>query len=559
MDQFAAVVDDLVLGHLLVGDLVHLPFEGGGHLGGGHVRHVLFEGFVHGDAGRGRFRRMVPHVAPVVELLDDVRPGRLGAEPLLVHQLDQLRLGEPGRRLGFLVDQPRRTLDRQLLSFLQGGDLLVGGAGIGVDAGVSRVEHDLAAHEVGLGTGLYVGPGALGHHRLAEGGEEAADDQLVDPRLRAFQGARVERVGRVDRRVGGVELLALGRMERLLEDRRRGGEVLDLDQRADRLLQRQRVRVDRVVGSRVGDETVVVQVLGQVHRALRRDPESARGVDLEGVRVVRGRRLARGLAAGHRLDHARADRALERRVGLGLVPELVGGVMGLEAVAGGMLELGEELPEWLGDMGSTLELPLDDQAEGRALDPPDREEGGAVGLGDQRDRPGEGGAPDQVDVLTGTGCVGQRVGELVEVGEGAFDLFLGQGRVTRPFKCGFQVRVDVEANLERFEADQLAFAVEVGADHQAVSLLRFLLDRLDHVLLAVDRAGLERRVDQAGDQVKLPLLVLLLLRELAPDEVAAGADHGGFAIGILPAENRNGERLLLSRSAVREDLRDLLG
>ena len=233
--------------------------------------------------------------------------------------------------------------------------------------------------------------------------------------------------------------------------------------------------------------------------------------------------------------------------------------MGLETAAARMLEPGEELPERLGDMRPPLQLPLDDQAEGRALHPADRKEVGPVGLGDQRDGAGEGGTPDQVDVLAGAGRVGKRIGELVEVGEGALDLFPGQGRVTRPFKCVLEIGVHLEADFQRLEADQLALAVEVGADHQAVGLLGFLLDGLDHVLLAVDRARLQRRVDQARDQVELPLLVFLLLRELPPDEVPTGTDHGGFSVRIFPAEHGHGERLGFGRSAVREDLRDLLG
>ena len=43
-------------------------------------------------------------------------------------------------------------------------------------------------------------------------------------------------------------------------------------------------------------------------------------------------------------------------------------------------------------------------------------------------------------------------------------------------------------------ANQLAFAVEVGSDHDRVGFLGELADGLDHVL--VGRLGDERRVDQ---------------------------------------------------------------
>ena len=251
--------------------------------------------------------------------------------------------------------------------------------------------------------------------------------------------------------------------------------------------------------------------------------------------------------------------AAKALVGLGLVPELVGRVMGLEAAAAGMLELGEELPVGLEDVGAALEFTFDDQAEGRALDAADRKEVGAVGLGDQRDGAGEGGAPDQVDVLAGAGGVGQRVGEFGEVAEGAFDLFLGQGRVAGPLEVLFEVGVDLEADFERFEADQFALAVEVGADDQAVRGLGFLLDRLDHVLLAVDRAGFEFGVDQTVDQVELPLLVFLALGELALDEMSAGSEHGMVAVGIAPLKYRDREGLVFLRASPGKDLGDLLG
>ena len=347
MNELAAVFNHTLLLHLRLGDLVHLRFKAGGHLGGGHLWHVLLEGLVHRHSGGGRLRRVIAHILAAVELLDDVRAGRLCAEPLLVHQLDQLGLGEPGRRLRFLVHQPRLAVKRKMLALFECRDLFVGGTGVYVDARVAGVEHYLAAYEVSLTSGFDVGPGGLGDHRPGEGREEATDDQLVDPRLGTVQGTRVKGVGRVYRRMGGVKFLALGWLQRRIEQRRSGSEILDLDQRGDRFFQRQRVGVDRVVGPRVRDEAVVVEVLGVVHGLLRRDPEAARSVDLKGVRVVRSRRLARVLATGNRLHHAGTGCAGHCCIGFGLVPEFIGGVVGLETGSIGMLELGEQLPEGL--------------------------------------------------------------------------------------------------------------------------------------------------------------------------------------------------------------------
>ena len=116
-------------------------------------------------------------------------------------------------RLGLLVDDPGLAVEVEALALLQRRDLLVGGAGVGVDAGVAGVDDDRAADEVGLRAGLDVGAGRLGDHRRAEGGEEAAHDQFVDAFLRPLEGARVDRLGRVDRRVVGRLFFAPGRLQ----------------------------------------------------------------------------------------------------------------------------------------------------------------------------------------------------------------------------------------------------------------------------------------------------------------------------------------------------------
>ena len=105
-----------------------------------------------------------------------------------------------------------------------------------------------------------------------------------------------------------------------------------------------------------------------------------------------------------------------------------------------MGELREHLPVRLGDVGAALELALDDQAERRALDAADGEEVGAEAAGRERDGAGQGRAPDQVDLAAGLRGVGERVGELVEAGEGALDLVLGQRRVAGA-QHGRRVRV----------------------------------------------------------------------------------------------------------------------
>ena len=223
----------------------------------------------------------------------------------------------------------------------------------------------------------------------------------------------------------------------------------------------------------------------------------------------------------HVLDQAGARGALHRGVGLRSLPELVGLVVGLEGTVR-MGELGEHLPVRLRHVRAPLELALDDQRQGRALDAADGEEVGAEAAGRKRHRAGQGGAPDQVDVLARRARVGEVVGELVELREGALDLVLGQRRVARPLDRrarrqhgagvvavarvgGGDPRVHLEDLLERLEADQLALAVVVGRDHDRVGVLGQLADRLDHVL--VGRLGHELGVDQVVEVGLLPVRV----------------------------------------------------
>ena len=102
--------------------------------------------------------------------------------------------------------------------------------------------------------------------------------------------------------------------------------------------------------------------------------------------------------------------------------------MGLEGAVG-MLEAGEDLPVGLGHVGAALELALDDQAEGRALDAADGEEVGAEPAGCERDGARQRRAPDEVDVLARRAGVGEVIGEVVERSKGPLDLLLGEGRV----------------------------------------------------------------------------------------------------------------------------------
>ena len=329
-------------------------------------------------------------------------------------------------------------------------------------------------------------------------------------------------------------------------------------------MDRQRGRVDRVVGARVGDEPVHIEVLGDPHRAGGGDAEAAGGVGAEGGGVVGRRRLAGVLTRRHRLHRAGAGGAGERRVGLRFLPEFVDRVVGLEAAVG-VLELGEQFPERFRDVGAAFHLALDDQAQGRALHAADREEVGAEAAAGEGDGAGQGRAPEQVDVLAGGAGVGERVGERVELVEGAVDLLFGQRRVAGALDpqaavggplAAAERRVGVEHLLQGLEPDQLALAVEVGGDHQLVGLFRQFLDRFDDVFVGrlLDQLG----VDQVVQVGLLPVRVAL--GEGRAEHVALEADrHVVVAFGVRPGVERDFEGFVLAVGALAEGLGDLLG
>jgi hypothetical protein len=249
--------------------------------------------------------------------------------------------------------------------------------------------------------------------------------------------------------------------------------------------------------------------------------------------------------------------------GLGFLPEFVDRVVGLEGPVG-MLELGEQLPERFGDVGAALHLALDDQAQGRRLDAADREEVGAEAAAGQRDGAGQGRAPEQVDVLAGGAGVGERVGERVELVEGAVDLFLGQGRVAGALDhqaavggalAGAELGVGVEHLLQGLEPDQLALAVEVGRDDQLVGLFGDFFDRFDDVFIRrfLDQLG----VDQVVQVGLLPIRVPL--GEGRAEHVALEADRHVVAVGVAPGVERDFEAFVRAVAAVAQGLGDLFG
>jgi hypothetical protein len=233
-----------------------------------------------------------------------------------------------------------------------------------------------------------------------------------------------------------------------------------------------------------------------------------------------------------------------------------------------MLEAREELPVGLRHVGAALELALDDQRQGGALHPADREEVGAKAAGRKGDGAGERRAPDEVDVLAGRACVREVVRELVEIRERPLDLVLGEGGVAGALDgrtmgewrlrglgpVADRGRVHLGDLLQRLHADQLALAVVVGRDDDLPGVLRDLADRLHDVL--VGRLLHDPGVDQLVEIGLLPVRVVV--GERRAEDMALEADRHVVAGAVRPGVKRHLVRGVGLRLAAAQDLGDLL-
>ena len=173
-----------------------------------------------------------------------------------------------------------------------------------------------------------------------------------------------------------------------------------------------------------------------------------------------------------------------RRLGSILVGETRCLVRDLKAIVLGSTLRGAhaaDLPIVLGHKRHALALALDHQGERRRL----HATGGAhvakaAELG-ERQVAREHRAPNEVDVLTALAGVGQVLVERDEIIEGVRDLGLGKRRVLGAGNR--QVGRHLTHLVEGVRTDQLALAIEVRGDDDAVGLLSQVLERANKLLL----------------------------------------------------------------------------
>src|SRR5208282_5395787 len=196
-------------------------------------------------------------------------------------------------------------------------------------------------------------------------------------------------------------------------------------------------------------------------------------------------------------------------------------VMVMEAdLLSGLLAGRDDLPERGGNELLDRLVPFDQQRERGGLDATDGQEALAPLLGGEGKVAGQEGTPDEVDLLARFGRLGERSVELFEMREACLDRVARERAVLGPLHL--DLGMDLLEELEALEPDELALAVEVGRDDDAVELADDRLEGRDDPRLGdpLERPGLEE-LRKAGER---PLGELLRVVEL--DDVAAQPHDG---------------------------------
>ncbi len=301
----------------------------------------------------------------------------------------------------------------------------------------------------------------------------------------------------------------------------------------------ERGRVDGVVDTRVADQAVHVERLGDAHRTRGAEPLGGRG-GLQGGGVERRGRLgltALLLGRGDRAARGAGDRGHDGLRLLGAL-EAVRGVPGAELAVAVPVSLGAkarlDLPVRLGHERLALQLALHDQRERGRLHAT-----GALHVAEARvlghgEVAREHGAPHQVDVLARLAGLREAVVHRGQLRERPLDLLFGDRREPRALhrRCG----VDRGHERARIAADKLALAVEVGRDDDAVGLLGEALERADDLALGGHLA--DRRPHEVRQRGELPRLEV---EAVGGEGLALGPRRRGQRIG----DSRRRRRALL--------------
>ena len=485
----------------------HVAVELAGHIGARDARGKLRQRIDDGDTQLARLNGIIFEIAHGVQALDDARARGLGAQAALLHLLHELALAVARGRLGLLgLELNVEYVDR--IALLKRRHLLVAFKAIRVGLAETRGHEHIARSHERLTVHIELELGVLDGRGTHERRQEAAGDEVVELALAAVERGRIALARGIDRRVvGGLDfaarrlhgagkhLFAYGRQRRV-----------DLCQVAHHGAQIERRGVHGIVDTRVADETGHVEGLSDAHGTRRRDALGRGGSLQRGGRKRRGRLLL-ARALGHRGDGCRRDAVnmAVRRLSSILVGKARRLVRDLKAIVLGSALRGTHaanLPIVLGHKRHALALALDHQGKRRRL----HAAGGAhvtkaAKLG-ERQVARQHRTPNEVDVLTALACVGQVLVERDEIIEGLRDLGLGKRRILGAGNR--QVRRHLAHLVEGVRTDQLALAVEVRSDDDAVGLLGKVLERANELFLG--RQLNDGCPGEIGQTLELPAL-----------------------------------------------------
>mmetsp|Transcript_24598 Transcript_24598/g.72118 ORF Transcript_24598/g.72118 Transcript_24598/m.72118 type:complete len:385 (+) Transcript_24598:36-1190(+) len=320
---------------------------------------------------------MLGHVLSLLDPVDVLRDRRIRANPIALHELDELGLVERNRRRRPPTSHLKAAC-LEIHALLKNGHNVVGPFGPGVHVKpVPLCNHEPIRREL-LCTHHSPDCGLVPQGILGARGEKMADDELVDPRLVPLQVSRSRELGRVDGRVGLVVAIAFARPEKLaivLEVPGVGPPDGVLPLLRDEGLE---VKVSGVLlrfCPRVANPTLRVELLSDAHGLLRGEAKVSRGLQLQlhrgqgswphlsGLLAPAGHDLHLRICEAHVVEckaneavEDPATRPVERRPS---PPRRTGRVF--------PLHLQSELPELLGAEGINALGTLYDEAQGREL------------------------------------------------------------------------------------------------------------------------------------------------------------------------------------------------
>ena len=484
--QRARVRHDMLFGVLAALHAGHVAVELAGHIGARDARGKLRQRVDDGDAQLARLNGIIFEVAHGIQALDDARARGLGAQAALFHLLHELALAVARGRLGLLgLELYVEHIDR--VALLQRRHLLVALKAVRVRLAETRGHEHIARSHERLAVHIELELGVLDGRRTHKRRQEATGNEVVELALAAVERGRIALARGIDRRVvGSLDLAARGLHgtgEHLFAHGRQ--RRVDLCQVAHHGAQIERRGVHGIVDTRVADETGHVEGLGDAHRTRRRDA-LGRGGSLQRCRRKRRGRLLLTRALGHRGNGRRrsaVDVAI-RHLGSIFVGKARRFVRNLKAVVLVSALRGTHaanLPIVLGHKRHALALALDHQGERRRLHAAGRAHVTKAAKLGERQVTREHRAPDKVDVLTALAGVGQVLVERDEIIEGVRDLGLGKRRVLGAGNR--QVGRHLAHLVESVRADQLALAIEVRGDDNAVGLFSEVLERTNELLL----------------------------------------------------------------------------